>query len=171
MIDPKQFVELVIRPTLLEAGLWSPWAERLLFGTALVESNLTWIRQTPAGPALGVYQMEPATHDDIWANWLAHKPALNATARRFSRASSVPGMARPQADEMVSNMAYATIMCRIHYYRARFMIPTESAPESLARIWKTHYNTHLGAGRPEEFVRRLSHFPVDLFARPPRVSR
>jgi len=163
MIDVKQFVTLVIRPTLLELGLYTPAAERLLLGTALVESNLTWLAQTPRGPALGVYQMEPATHDDIWIHWLARKPVWNARVRSFSRAIGTPGFPRPVAQELVTNMAYATVMTRMHYYRRPFGMPTEHSDWALAQIWKQHYNTRLGAGRPEEFVRRLQAYPLDMF--------
>lgn len=172
MIDPKQFVERVIRPVLIQAGLYAPWAERLVLGTALVESGLTWLAQTPRGPALGVYQMEPATHDDIWKNYLAYKPRLNAAARRWSAASSVPGMTRPDAAELVGNLNYATVMCRLHYLRAagRYVTPSIDSPVAMARVWKLTYNTPLGAGREEHFVRRLEAFPVDMFAPYPSAN-
>ncbi|KAF0118141.1 MAG: hypothetical protein FD149_866 [Rhodospirillaceae bacterium] len=79
MCDSAHFVTTVIRPTLLHLGLHSPAAEALLLGTAIQESRLgTYLRQTGGGPALGVYQMEPATHEDIWTNFLAYRPDLAA---------------------------------------------------------------------------------------------
>ena len=48
--------------------------ERLL-GTARVESDLRHRRQI-GGPALGLFQMEPATHNDIWESYLKYRAQL-----------------------------------------------------------------------------------------------
>ena len=53
MLDPGQFRRLVVRPALQAIGLCSPAAERLLLGTALTESGLTWLAQKGGGPARG----------------------------------------------------------------------------------------------------------------------
>ena len=68
MLDIPQFRANIIRPVLLVIGGESRAAENLILGTALQESNLRYLRQLGDGPARGVYQMEPATHDDIWDN-------------------------------------------------------------------------------------------------------
>ena len=65
MLDPRQFAERVIRPALVKLRLQSPAAEALLLGTAVVESGLSALVQAGGGPALGLYQIEPATHADI----------------------------------------------------------------------------------------------------------
>lgn len=148
MIDPRQFRELVIRPTLQTAGLWSESAEALLLGTALVESRLTYLKQLGEGPALGVYQMEPATHDDLWANYIHHRAdlieAMTATVRH------VPWP--PPASEMIGNLYYATLMARIHYRRIPTSLPPADDLPALGRYWKRHYNTPLGKGTVEKFL-------------------
>ena len=90
MLDPQHFLAYVVRPSLESIGLWSEAAERLLLGTAIAESQLTWLRQHGGGPARGVYQIEPATHDDIWANYLAYRDGL---ANRVARLRMRAGMA------------------------------------------------------------------------------
>ena len=55
-----QTLALVIRPALKKLRLWSPSAEELVFGTAIVESGLTYLKQHGDGPALGLWQVEPA---------------------------------------------------------------------------------------------------------------
>ena len=47
-----QIRSLVIRPALSKINLWSPSAEELVLGTAIVESGLTYIRQWGDGPAV-----------------------------------------------------------------------------------------------------------------------
>lgn len=166
MLSPSQFIRYVIRPTLKAVDLWSPWAERLLFGTALQESGLVYLRQLNNGPALGVYQMEPATHDDIWNNYLRYRPGLNQAARRFSRVAGIPGLPRPEAGEMATNLAYATVMCRLHYYRSPVTPIDMNAPERdayLAKAWKRFYNTAGGKGTEDQFLRNLEHFPYISF--------
>ena len=166
MLNPGQFIRDVIRPTLKSVDLWSPWAERLLFGTAIQESGLVYLRQLNNGPALGVYQMEPATHDDIWNNYLRYRPVLNQAARRFSRVAGIPGLPRPEAGEMVTNLAYATVMCRLHYYRSPVTPIDMNSPErdaNLAKAWKRFYNTAGGKGTEAQFLRNLEHFPYISF--------
>lgn len=66
-INCEQLRLYVIRPTLEKIELWSEAAENLLLGTTAQESHMgTYIKQVGKGPALGIYQMEPATHKDIW---------------------------------------------------------------------------------------------------------
>ena len=54
MLSVIQQQDMVIAPALDKLGLWSPSAEELVLGTAIVESGLTYIRQWGDGPALGL---------------------------------------------------------------------------------------------------------------------
>ena len=64
---PRAFVNNVIHPTLcsLTEISYAAAAVELPLGTARVESGLRHRRQIGGGPALGLSQMEPNTHDDI----------------------------------------------------------------------------------------------------------
>ena len=75
-MDPVDFHDYVIKPTLDQLNLDQPGASFLLLGTALVESNLERVRQVGGGPALGVFQMEPATHASLWGDWLPRHQEL-----------------------------------------------------------------------------------------------
>ncbi len=147
MLDPQHFLAYVVRPSLDSIGLWSPAAERLLLGTAITESELTWLRQHGDGPARGVYQIEPATHDDIWANYLAYRDQL------ASRVAQLAGE-RPRHDQLAWNLGYATTIARLVYYRRPEPLPHADDLAGLARYWKVHFNSHLGAGAPEDFLTR-----------------
>ncbi len=148
MIEPAQFRVEVIRPTLRQAGLWSKAAEDLLLGTAVVESGLRFLRQHGRGPALGLYQIEPATHDDIWRHYLTFRPHLAAQVEAFL----MRGLARHQ--QLVANLAYATAIARLVYYRRPAPLPEPGDVEAMARYWKANFNTRAGDGRTDDFVRK-----------------
>ena len=54
MLAATLLLSMVIRPALSKINLWSPSAEELVLGTAIVESGLTYLRQWGDGPALGL---------------------------------------------------------------------------------------------------------------------
>lgn len=137
----------VIVPTLIHIGLHSEAAVELVLGTAIQESHLEYLKQLGRGPAVGIYQMEPATHDDIWRNYLAYKPDLAEKVR----ALELPGFA-PGAAEMCGNLYYATAMCRVHYLRVPKKLPPTGDINAMALYWKQYYNTPLGKGTVTEYI-------------------
>jgi len=147
VIDLHQFENLIVTPTLNQIELASPAAVELLVGTAIQESRITFVKQLGDGPALGVFQMEPATHDDIWENYLLHRPELAALVARATR---YPGIG--MSHDMVGNLWYATAMARVHYRRVPEPLPEPGDLEGMANYWKDHYNTHQGAGTVEEYI-------------------
>lgn len=140
-LDLAQFKALVVRPVLAQPGLGGSAALNLLTGTALVESGLVWLRQNGGGPALGLWQMEPATHDDCWQNFLAFRPMLAATVRRLGGAACGVG----SAGLLVGNLAYACAMARVVYLRAPCELPAPAESAGLSAYHKKYYNTALGA--------------------------
>jgi hypothetical protein len=142
--------ELVIRPALQYIELWSQAAENLVLGTALVESNAEYLHQVK-GPALGLWQMEPATHDDIWENFLKY----NGTLRDWLDEITTPAHITLGASEMIGNLYYGAAMCRLHYRRVAEPLPAAKDPEAMAAYWKAHYNTPLGKGTVEKALPRF----------------
>ncbi len=149
MIDPGQFRRLVVRPTLEAMGLWSEAAGRLLVGTAIVESNLTYLTQLGGGPARGVYQIEPESMRDLGRHWLAFRPHWQDALDRFDDPR------HPDAEELVTDLAFATAVARLHYYRVPQALPDPENLAGLAQYWKDHFNTVAGAGRSAGFVARI----------------
>jgi hypothetical protein len=143
------FSETVIRPVVIALGTdQNPEAAiQLLLGTAIQESNLVARRQIGGGPALGLFQMEPATHDDCWANYLKYLPGL---AGRVLVSSGLT--IEPAATEMIENDRYAAAMCRVRYLRAPAELPTAGNLEALALYYKVFYNTPRGAATAQEFI-------------------
>lgn len=146
MLDSEQFRTLIVRPAITELELWSQAAENLLIGTALVESQLTHLRQLPDGPALGVFQMEPVTHRDLWDNWLHYRPHLAAIMTGESAGQAI------DAKILIWNLRYAAMCCRLQYRRVPEPLPAAADVAGLARYWKSHWNTPHGRGDPEKFV-------------------
>jgi hypothetical protein len=143
------FINEVIKPSLdsmvdaFGEGVKVPQAADLLLGTAVQESRLKYLRQIN-GPALGVYQVEPATLDDIYENYLKY---------RRQRLEYVESMISPRLSrerQLITNLAYATVIARIKYWRSPGMIPTTL--EGQAEYWKEHYNTVEGKGTVEEYI-------------------
>lgn len=150
-LDVDQFRKLIVRPACQRLGLWSQTAENLVVGTALHESHLIYVRQIPNGPALGPFQMEPATHADIWTNYLKYQKDLRMAVIRTCSYFSADF---PDHGDLMHNWLYAAAMCRVHYARVRSPLP-ENTPGDLAAYWKAHYNTPRGKGTIEQ---ALPHF-------------
>ncbi len=157
-MDPKHLYDYIIVPVLDHLDLYSLAAARLVLGTAMVESDLRWLRQL-RGPAMGLFQMEPDTHDDIWEHWLRYRRDL---ARRVVELAgrwpphtgpvvdSVLGLTAPGAPVLIGNLNYAAAMCRVHYRRRIEPLPRADNPLELAEYHKSFYNTFLGATKVSE---------------------
>ena len=145
-MDPNQLVKYVIAPACELLGMDSPAARALMLGTAAQESNLgRLIKQQGGGPALGIFQMEPATYNDIWDNFLEYHPDITQPLARI-------WPIRPKPEEMITNALLAAVMCRIHYRRVKAPLPDATDIPGLAAYWKQHYNTPRGAGTVQEFI-------------------
>lgn len=151
MLNVAQFRTEIVRPTLNAIGLWSDAAETLVLGTAIQESRLTYLRQL-GGPARGLYQMEPATHDDIWNSFLDYRDDL------AHRVSALIAPTPDSVDQLETNLVYATAMCRVKYLRASEPLPAADDIDGLGAYWKTNYNTALGKGTPEEWAANYRRF-------------
>ncbi len=165
-MDPIEFHDYVIVPTLDQIGLNQPGASFLLLGTALVESELSALRQAGDGPALGVYQMEPDTHEDLW-RWLMEYTREKELAREISRLTS---QWPHGATQLVTNLSYATAMARCLYRRRPEPLPWPSTNlPALALYWKKHYNTfqpeQTQAYVEKQITRFMERFPQKLLER------
>lgn len=125
----------LVRDTL--KAIWPNTTENavnLVLGTAMAESRLSYIRQLN-GPALGFFQMEPNTFNDIKVNFLAYRNPLLNRIKVFVGCDLVP-------EALIWNLRLAIIMCRLQYLRAAGSLPTDAA--SMAAYHKCNYNTVCG---------------------------
>jgi hypothetical protein len=136
--------------TLLRLGLWSPDRELLLTGTAIAETGLRAQRQEH-GPALGFFQIEPATHDDVVNRELAKHPglAVKVDSLRIFGAADV---------DLQFNAAYGVAIAAPRYLTTPEPIPhanSATAPTDdelliFGGYWVRYYNRG-GKARPDEF--------------------
>ena len=137
-----QLREYIIKPTLIELDMYSQAAEDLIAGTIAQESLMGRYIKQVGGPALGICQMEPVTHNDIHDNYLSYRPEMMESLEGIGKFCD--------ASEMVWNLRYSVAMCRIHYYRQPGAIPTDIHGQ--AAYWKKFYNTHLGKGSESDYA-------------------
>lgn len=157
MVDVLDFRDCTVRPTLLYLKMHSLAAEQLVLGTAMHESRLRFLRQIGGGPALGLFQMEPDTHKDIWINYLAFRPVLAA------RVLKMRALWASTESQLTNNSAYACAMCRLRYRRVREPLPFANDPEGIAQYWKRHYNTRLGDGKVSDFALAFEQYVKPLY--------
>jgi hypothetical protein len=143
-MDAVVFQTTIVKPVLVALGNWTQASEMLLMGTAAQESGLRLTHQIN-GPALGYFQMEPATYADCWTNFLDFRPGLKAKVLALR---TTPGP--PKAADMVTDPKFAAAMARVRYMRVPASIL--ASPHDIAAYWKLYYNTPLGAGTVSEFI-------------------
>lgn len=135
----------IVRPTITRMGLWSEPAEQLLLMVAAHESaGWTFCRQHPSGPALGFYQLEPATLADLF-HWLKLKPKWRDLMSREFKA------VEPQPDRLVFDPVYATACARMQFYRRPEPLPHHDDLDGLAAYCKRFWNTEAGKATPEKY--------------------
>lgn len=158
MIDPRQLLDLVVMPVLtrLTPNTDVTSAAQLMMGTAAQESNCgSYIAQVH-GPALGVWQMEPATHDDIWANFIVRSPLLKKmTADLVSHILADGPTTIPSPLQMTGNLYYACAMARMLYLRQPEHLPQTGDTARQARYYKRYYNTPAGAATEAQYIRNF----------------
>lgn len=146
-IAVKQLTEL-IEDTLHYMGdkFYSQAAINLLLGTYATESIIdgqTHLRQIN-GPALGIFQMEPATFAWIQDVHYNHK----------TRTTAIPAVACALFADIEWNLKLAIIMARLCYwYKTPEPLPPADDLISLASYYKTWYNSLLGHGSVQKFIR------------------
>jgi len=135
--------EHVIVPALVEIDCYSDAAMEMVLLTGLIESKYEHVRQGGGGPALGWFQMEPATHDDIWRHFLGGTRTLDIVdgLRSMTYLHRI-GVAK----ELEVNPWYGAAMCRVHYLRDPRKLPKAGDRLAQAEYWKVVYNTHKGKG-------------------------
>lgn len=150
------------RMVLRRIGMYSPEAEALMFGTAAHESGgFQYIYQN-GGPALGFYQMEPATLDDLYTNYLND---------RSGRRNMLEGL-RPGKFQAVEALevcfAYQVGACRLHYARFREPLPSALDIEGQAKYYKEYWNTVAGKATEQDYIDAYErHYPHREIAKIP----
>jgi len=151
----------ILQPCLISVGLYSKEAEQLLLGTAAVESAMgTYLKQVPDGPGLGLMQIEPDTHQDIYDNFLRYKLPLR---EKILNECNYAGM--PPHYNLIYNLAYAILIARIKYLRSPALLPKVNDINGFAEYWKNYYNSSKGAGSEVNFINAYNKYVQPLYNR------
>jgi hypothetical protein len=116
--------------------------------TGMAESGYRALKGYGEGnPAIGFWQIEPATMNDMIDNYIAYrshyKKNLISLGMNFEQDTIM---------SVMSNMAVQAALCRLHYRRDKNPIPSWDDLEAQASYWKRVYNSHLGRGTVEHFM-------------------
>ncbi len=134
-----QLKDCIIKPALTDLNLFSNDAMELLVFTCANESDGgTYIKQIN-GPALGIYQMEPKTYNDIWQNYILKKNNLCLQLLHNFDAARIPS-----EDRLIYDLRFATAMTRIYYARFPEPLPKMYDIDGMWNYYKKYYNTGLG---------------------------
>lgn len=133
----------VIIPACKHIGVTNKNGIDLVWETGCTESHYRHFSQVGGGPALGLWQMEPNTHNDIWENVLKYREALAEKVRSLCTDG-------PKPSELMFNPFYAAAMCRVQYLRFEEAIPDDIVGR--AHYYKKYYNTHEGKGSVEKYL-------------------
>lgn len=151
-MNRKQLENIIIE-TLQNVGLYSPEAVQIILATAAHESKGgEFIRQYPVGPALGIFQIEKATFSDILNNYLANHETLREKIRQECNCFAMV------ADALVYNLKLSIVFCRLKYLMCPGELPAVGDWKNVAAYWKKYYNTPIGAGKVEEFLKSCADY-------------
>ena len=142
------FKAYIIMPALDRLQLNTPYAADLVFETGVIESDYRYIHQL-RGPALGYWQMEPFTFRDMMDR-VVPKLGLEEEIQSLRLLCDARDH-KIDSIELIYNPRLAAAMTRIFYRDKPGAIP--DTIEGRAQYWKKYYNTSLGKGDPEEYIR------------------
>ena len=136
--------------SLYKLDCYSDDALALVVRTGMAESGYRALKGYGDGnPAIGFWQIEPATMYDMIRNYLKYR-------KKYREAVQDLGM-RVKGDDIevsvMSNMAVQAALCRLHYRRDSKPIPSWDSLESQGKYWKRVYNTIEGKGTINHFIR------------------
>ena len=119
-------------------------ARDLVYETAMAETGYRHLEQMGDGPAVSFWQIEPATINDIWMNYILYRKPLVQKAYEL-------GFIEDEMDfSVMTNIGVAIFFTRIYYRRKPGAIP--KTMEERAKYWKKHYNTEQGKGTIKHFI-------------------
>ena len=142
----KKQIREIIEWGLKEMDLYSEDAVDLVYKTGNAETGYKHLKQMGDGPAIGFWQVEPATLFDIMDNYVKYRPKLEKGLESL-------GFDRRNVEvRVMSNIALQAAFCRLKYKRDKYALPLIGDLEGQAKYWKRVYNTPLGKGTIKHFL-------------------
>lgn len=150
-MNPEQLLELIITPThkYMGGNYQSDSADLLSLCTAAIESDCGYYIKQVNGPALGVWQMEPATYHDVKLNC----DALRKQEFNYHVGELVGGacyfLEENGCHYLIQSPNYACAMARLKYSMDSNPLPKvtgnrKTDERAFYDYYKRVYNTELG---------------------------
>lgn len=135
-MNKKQLTELVIVPTLKEIP--SGYSAEAVLAIQMIiahESNGGEYLAQKVGPALGIIQMEPSTHFDVWK----HGDSVQKNAEAMGIVSRGTGVVNvPSPARLIYDLRYNVFMARQKLFMVPGALPVTA--ENMAKYLKKHWN-------------------------------
>jgi hypothetical protein len=157
MINPSQYANLILEPSLKAMKMYSLDAMYLMMRTALVESRLTHIKQLPAGPALGFMQIEPATYADI-VRYLNGREGIRELILEYCGYSLLPS--RP--DPLIHNLAFNAMIARVKYWMVPAPIPNYKDIQGQGEYYLEIFATYGSKSTVDDFLKQANNLGLIL---------
>lgn len=158
-MDAQQLYDYIIKPTheYMGGNYASKEANFLSLCTAAIESDCGHYVKQIGGPALGFWQMEPDTHNDIWDNCDA---VCGVNYSVETRVNNLMGGFAFDSKTLIQQPMYACAMARLKYSMDPQPLPKLSGDRlvdsnNFYNYYKRVYNTYLGASTKEKWDRAL----------------
>tara|TARA_R100000687_G_scaffold65420_1_gene53881 strand:- start:930 stop:1391 length:462 start_codon:yes stop_codon:yes gene_type:complete len=146
MANFKEDIKSIIDWTLKKIDMYSKDASALVYATGMAESKYKYLSQMGDGPAIGFFQLEPATMKDIMKNYVAYRKPILKSLQDLGYSESDSEL------RVKSNIALQVAFCRLKYRRDTFPLPEWWNKKDQAGYWKRVYNTELGKGTVDHFL-------------------
>jgi hypothetical protein len=159
-MDVMQLKEFIIKPSLSKLGEKSDALINLLLGTAAQESHVgEFIVQKGIGydGGIGIYQMEAATYHYTYTKYVEKSVSMKSKFRLFLGYEG-----KPLATRLASDTLLATVMARLYYATFPEPLPDANDVKALANYWKKYWNTDLGSGYPDQFVKNYNKYILKI---------
>lgn len=150
-MDKEQLVNLVVIPTLKEIPKGIS-AEAVLAITMIIAHESTrgnFLKQIGGGPALGIIQMEPVTHDSIWDN--GDSIWDNAFLMGIITKDEFNNKRQPLAGRLIYDLRYCVFMARQYLFMDTNPLP--KTPYQMSDYLKGYWNSEGGAADSNSYLR------------------
>lgn len=135
-MNKKQLTNLIIIPTLKEIP--KGYTENAVMAIQMIIAHESscgeYIAQTK-GPALGIIQMEPSTHQDVWK----HGDSIQKNAELLKIVTPGMGIKNiPSPKRLIYDLRYNVFMARQKLFMAQGALPNNSC--DMSYYLKEHWN-------------------------------
>lgn len=137
-------IKPIIHKVLTDLNMHSKEACDLVYRTGMAESGYRALAQV-GGPAISYFQLEPNTINDVIENYLNFRQSLLHKLTNMGLDLNNPNWS------VMTNIAVAVAFARLKYRRDKEPIPKDL--QGQAKYWKRVYNSNLGKGTVEHFIK------------------